>query len=193
MNYYDWPQIVTRLSDVELATITRNKSAEPDEKIVAVINELKSRGHEVQNNSQIIFKTKVQKQPDENSPVLYSDKVISAFSVLFSVIFGGVLFAINLRTVNNRKGILPVIAFSILYSSISVYILSTVNLGSSSVVLSNALGALIINKPFWNKYIGKEVVYHRKSYKKPLVIALMIFIPLIAFLIWSSSFTGHLV
>ena len=57
-------------------------------------------------------------------------------------------------------------------------------------LILGALGALIINNIFWNKYLGKGILYHKKSYRKPLIIALIIFIPLLAFVIWGKIITG---
>lgn len=50
-----------------------------------------------------------------------------------------------------------------------------------------AIGAAILKEFFWNKYLGKGIVYHKKSWVKPLIIALFIFTPLIIFVIWANS------
>jgi len=191
MGYYNWLQIVTNLSKDELSNIIRNKSSEPDEKVSAAIGELRRRGY-VTDEGAIDINKKVNAVPDENSPTLYSDRVIYTFSVLFSVIFGGVLFAINLKTVNKKEGIVPVTIFSIFYAALSIYILNIVNLGTMGAILFGAIGAMIINNFFWKKYIGKDVLYHKKSFVKPLIIALIIFIPLFFLIIWSYKVTGQL-
>jgi hypothetical protein len=191
MGYYNWLQIVTNLSKDELSNIITNKSSEPDEKVSAAIGELRRRGY-VTDEGAIDINKKVKAVPDENSPTLYSDRVIYTFSALFSVIFGGVLFAINLKTVNKKEGIVPVTIFSIFYAALSIYILNIVNLGTMGAILSGAIGAMIINNFFWKKYIGKDVLYHKKSFVKPLIIALIIFIPLFFLIIWSYKVTGQL-
>ena len=182
---------MTNLSKDELSNIIRNRSSEPDEKVSAAIGELRRRGY-VTEEGAIDINKNVNAVPDENSPTLYSDRVIYTFSILFSVIFGGVLFAINLKAVNKKEGIVPVTIFSILYTAVSIYILNLVNFGATGAAIFGGIGALIINSVFWKKYIGKDVLYHKKSYVKPLIIALIIFTPLIILIIWSYKVTGKL-
>jgi len=155
-------------------------------------NITKNRGIDTTDYSQIIQRIK-ENEPklDENSPTLYSDKVIYVFSILFSVLFGGILFSINLKQIDNKKGIVPTILFSLLYTIFSIYILNLINASSGIGLIFGGIGGLILNKIFWNKYIGKEVVYHKKSFVKPLIIALIIFTPLIILIIWSASLTGQ--
>jgi hypothetical protein len=187
MSYYDWPQIAAKLSNDELLNIIKDKRSEPEPKVTAALKELKNRGFETESYPQLSESVKkVTATINDNAPTLYSDRVIYTFSILFSVIFGGILFAINLKEVNNKKGIPLVIIFTVLYCALSIYVLNVIDLKSSGSFLFGAIGAVILNTVFWNKYIGKEVQYKRKSYKKPLIIALAIFIPLTAFIIWGT-------
>ncbi len=191
MNYYNWTEIMSKKETSELADVIRNKNSETAEKVNAALNELKNRGIEAENYVEIIEKSNNQTQkPDENSPKLYSDKVIWTFSILFSVLFGGILFAINLKEVDKKKGIIPVIAFSIIYTILSIYVLSVIESGSGGTLITGAIGALILSELFWKKYIGKGIVYHRKSFVKPLIIALIIFVPLAILMIWANTVSG---
>jgi hypothetical protein len=185
MGYYNWPEILKGHSSLELAKIIRDHT-ESEEKVTSALNELKNRGLENASYSEIFEITNNSLKLEENSPTLYSKRVIYIFSVLFSVVFGAVLFAINQQEVDKKKSIFPVIIFSVLYTVFSYYILELMNAGSSATLLFSAIGALILNNIFWNKYIGKEIKYHKRSYKKPLIIALAIFIPLIALTIMST-------
>ncbi len=191
MSYYNWNEIMLKKSTEELARIAKETGKEPEEKVNAAILELKNRGIDTTDYSQIIKSIK-ENEPklDENSPTLYSNKVIYAFSILFSVLFGGILFAINLKQIDNKKGITPTIIFSLLYTIFSIYILNLINASSGIGLIFGGIGGLILNKLFWNKYIGKEVAYHKKSFVKPLIIALIIFTPLIILIIWAASLTG---
>ena len=192
MSYYDWPKIMAGSSNNELIKIIRDSQTEPKDKVSAALNELKNRGIESDNYSQVIErKENTEPKPDENSPTLYSKKLINTFTILFSVIFGGIMLAINLKAVNNTRGIYPVIIFSVLYTALSIYILNLINVGTPGALAAGAIGALILNNVFWNKYIGKETLYHKKSYKMPLIIALSIFIPLTALIIWGMIYTGQ--
>jgi hypothetical protein len=191
MSYYDWTEIVLKNTNLELAKIIRDSRTEPEEKVTAALNELKKRGIETTDYAEILESIKeIEPKLDENSPTLYSDRVIYTFSILFTVIFGGILFAKNLKEIGNKRGIYPVIIFSILYTVFSIYVLSLIKIGSVGAVFFGAIGAIVINNVFWNKYIGKGVLYHKKSYKKPLIVALIIFIPFTALVIWSTIVAG---
>lgn len=191
MSYYNWTEIMSKKETSELAELIRNKNSESEEKVNAALKELKIRGIEFENYNEIIETTKkAVQEPDENSPILFSDKVIWTFSMLFSVVFGGVLLSINLKETDKRKGIFPVIAFSVLYTALSIYILGLINAGNGGTLILGAIGALILNEVFWKKYIGKGIIYHRKSWVKPLIIALVIFTPIILLVIWTNSING---
>ena len=120
---------------------------------------------------------------DVNAPQLYSRKAINIFSVLFSVLFGGILLAINLKKVNNKKAIFPVLIYSVVYTGLMIYILNLIpgKGGSTPFTLAlNLLGAIVLYNYFWGKYIGKEFQYRTKPIWKPLIIAIIIF----SFLLW---------
>ena len=193
MSYYNWTEIMSKKEISELAEVIKNKHSESEEKVEAALKELKIRGIETENYQEIIEtdKKEIQK-PDENSPTLFSDKVIYIFSILFSVIFGGILFAINLKEVGQKRGIYTVIIFSVLYTTLSIYILNALKTGTGGTLIMGAIGALILNEFFWKKYIGKGIVYHKKSFVKPLIIALIIFIPLTILVIWAKVVNGSL-
>ena len=178
-------------TNLELASIIRDRTNEPEEKVTATLIELKKRGLEATVYSEILESIQ-SKEPklDENLPTLYSDRVIYIFSILFSVFFGGILFARNLKEVDKKNGIYPVIIFSVLYTALSIYILNLINTGTPGTFVLGAIGALVINNVFWNKYIGKDIKYHKKSYKKPLIIALAIFTPILALVIWATIVAG---
>lgn len=193
MSYYNWTEILSKKETSELAEIIRNKNSETEEKVKAALSELKNRGIESENYNEIVeTNNKTVQEPDENSPILYSEKVIWTFSILFSVIFGGILFAINLKEVDKKKGIIPVIVFSIIYMALTIYVLDLIKAGTGGTLIAGAIGALILNELFWKKYIGKGIVYRRKSFVKPLIIALIIFVPLTILVIWANVVSSSL-
>ncbi len=112
---------------------------------------------------------------DVNAPQLYSRQIINVFSALFSVLFGGILLAINLKTVNNKKAILPVLLYSLFYTGLMIYILYLIP-GSKLglVVFLNMIGAIVLYIYFWGKYIGKDFQYRTKPYWIPLIIGILI-------------------
>lgn len=108
---------------------------------------------------------------DPNVPQLYSRQTLNVFSILFSVLFGGILLAINLKTVGNKKAILPVLIYSVAYTILAVYIANMVQLDRTIVVLVlNLVGANLLYNYFWGKYIGKTFQYRTKPYWIPAII-----------------------
>lgn len=114
---------------------------------------------------------------DFSAPQLYSRRVILIFSLLFSVLFGGILLAINLKTVNNKKAILPVLFFSVAFFAFILCILYLFpDISRLFTVPLNILGAYILQKSFWKDYINKDFLYRTKPFWEPLIIDILIFI-----------------
>ena len=110
-------------------------------------------------------------------PQLYSKRIILIFSGLFSVIFGAALLLSNLKKIEEKKGIYQVLLFVFIYVCGLVYTLSTIKAGTNFSLPLNLLGGLILNEYFWNRYIGKETEFEKKSWVKPTLISLAISIP----------------
>lgn len=123
---------------------------------------------------------------EEDLPTLYSERVIYTFSVFFSVIAGGILLARNLKEVNRKDGIPHVIAFSIIYTLLSGYLMTVTKSGLVGSVVLAIIGSMVLTSYFWNAYIGRGINYYRKRYGKALIIALLILIPLFFFAVWGG-------
>lgn len=185
MAYYNWVEIVEKYTNAELIETVKGKRGLHEEKISAATNELKKRGIEPGNNSQILAMSQNEElEHDKIYPQLYSINVIYIFSILFSVLFGSIMLAINLKEVNKRKKIFPVIAFSIIYIALSIYILEKFNFGYGQSTIVNILGSLILNEVFWKYYIGKEIVYRKKDWVKPLLLGIMIIVTMSFIMKW---------
>jgi hypothetical protein len=118
---------------------------------------------------------------DPDAPKLYSRRVIAIFSILFSLLIGGIVFSINLWVVKKKRGIFPVLLITLLFTVL--LIISNNKIGGNPYVgyFLNALGAPILYNYFWSKYIGKDFKYRTK----PLWIILTIIIALlISFILW---------
>ena len=120
---------------------------------------------------------------DESAPLYYSERSIWIFSTVFTVIFGAILLAINLKDSTRR---LIVIGFGILYTAVSIYLLNLVPRNTSLTIVSNMIGAIILTNVFWNKYIGEQTQYRSKPIWIPLIISILITIPFILALIYFS-------
>ena len=122
---------------------------------------------------------------DLDAPEYYSQGAIYVFSILFSVLFGAVMLAINLKNAGKKWG-WPIL-FGLIYTVGTVFLgdlLPTSSTGFTLVI--NGIGVTIMYQLFWNKNIGKDIKYRAKPIWIPLIIALVITIPLIYLAIQST-------
>lgn len=116
----------------------------------------------------------------EESPSLYSMRSISVFSVLFSVIAGGILMAVNFNRISKRNEALKVLGFSIIFTLLSAVIFSL--LGTQSPYFSlflNLIGAFLIDQLFWKRVLGKDFRFMKQPVWTALAIALLLITPII--------------
>jgi hypothetical protein len=125
-----------------------------------------------------ILENKEEMAIDPDAPSLYSKRVIYTFSVFFSSIFGVVLLMSNLKRMQERKARLQVLVFGISYFILTLVLVNTLEIFSRFVIGLNIIGAIILNEYFWNRYIGKDYSYHKRSWIKPAIISVLIFTPI---------------
>ena len=107
-------------------------------------------------------------------PELYSKTLILVFAILFSVIFAAALLVINLRNLDKKRAAVYVMLFSLGYLILTAVLLQLLSISPSYSFIFNVVGAAILNEFFWNKYIGREREYRKKSWIKPVLISLLI-------------------
>lgn len=141
----------------------------------AEIKERESHNEEIENSEREEFE---ENEITEILPQLYSKRVITAFSVIFSTIFGAAILMSNLKKKGEKKGRIQVLIFSLIYT---VGLIFTVNSVSSSkfTLPLNILGAILLNEYFWNRYLGKNIEFEKKSWVKPALISVTVIIPFI--------------
>jgi hypothetical protein len=121
-------------------------------------------------------------------PSLYSVRSIHVFSVLFSVLAGGILMAINFSRTTQKAEAIKVLGFSVGYTFISILILAIP--GTQSPVISlilNLLGAYLIYELFWKRVLGNEFRFKKQQVWTTLIIALIIISPLVWWYITQSG------
>lgn len=110
------------------------------------------------------------------TPSYFSQGAVHLFSIVFSTLFGVILMAVNFYKAGNRRAVLEVIIFGILYNISTILLLpyipnqQYVVLGYN--VLINVIGALILTQIFWRKYIGNDTEF------KPRPIGILMFVSL---------------
>lgn len=117
-------------------------------------------------------------------PELYSKRVITAFCLIFSTLFGAIILMSNLKKRDENKGWWQVLLFSILYTIGTIFTVYSTNSSNFTIPL-NILGALILNEYFWNRYLGKSIEFEKKSWAKPAIISVTATIPFILALMFA--------
>lgn len=121
---------------------------------------------------------------NEQLPQLYSKSVIYAFSIIFSTIFGTILLMSNLKQIGNIKARLEVLIFGVIFTIGTILSLRTIEMQANFGLPLNIIGGLILNEFYWNRYIGKETVFKKKSWHKPALISLVICIPFVVAMLY---------
>lgn len=121
---------------------------------------------------------------EPEAPELHSKRVITMFAAIFSTIFGAVLMMHNFKEVGNNKAKNKVLVFGVLYTIASILIINALNIQSNLAVVLNLGGAAILTEFFWNKQLGKEIKYRKRSWVKPAIISVIITIPFLLALIY---------
>ncbi|MBP6455205.1 MAG: hypothetical protein KA275_00640 [Chitinophagaceae bacterium] len=183
-------------SDEGLQFYLDNRTKFTHEAIEAAIAEMQKRGHHFTNEELENFQqenklkqTVKEKEynnffgnywkknvvKDKNAPLYYSEKAIYIFTILFSVLFGSVILAINFRDSKSKKGIWEVLAFGICYTGLQIWFLSMIQRSNTGLsFLFSTCGAMLLNHFFWKKYIGESTKYRTKPIWIPLIFALLI-------------------
>jgi hypothetical protein len=201
----DVEKLMNGKSDEDLQKYLDNRMDYTPEAVVSAIAEMQKRGRTfsdeeltgIRNEMQLKRTTEeVGKKgmwnknvvTDKAAPSYYSEKAIYLFGTFFSVLFGAVLLAINIKNTELKKGVWPVLAFGVIYTVLQIWILTELQVNSSSgAYLFSMVGTLLMNYLFWRKYIGKDTKYRTRPIWKPLIIAIVIFTPLIFAAIYGGA------
>ncbi|MBV6645965.1 MAG: hypothetical protein KI790_10975 [Cyclobacteriaceae bacterium] len=181
-------------STSELENIVGNNDYQRDAQLAAAW-ELKHRGEisedDIPGEPEPVKTEKVQIQAkeasnvtdDPSAPLLYHSKFILVYGALFSVFFGGILLAMNLRTLNKTKLAWGVLIASFIYSGVQITVLNLLDQNSTLTVLISMLGVYLIEKIFWVNQVEKNLKFRKRSVWTPLIIAILIYAPLLYFII----------
>lgn len=208
----DYHKLLSKKSNQDLREYLNNFKKYTPETIEEVIREFKQRGQIIPEEDVSNYRQQLKEQADKrdeiesrdkefwdngknweknlttdpNAPVFYSERVIYTFSTFLSVIFGSVLLAINCRSTEEKKGAWQVLLFGVCFTSLQILLLSQIPRNTMLTFIFSTIGALIMNNLFWKKYIGKDTKYRTKPIWKPLIVAIIIYVPLFLFLIFGN-------
>ena len=118
------------------------------------------------------------KEADESldTPIYYPRESLFIYAMLLPIIFAYVVFSLNLK---NKRDKWVIIGFAVTFTTFTIILGNSLNMPGRIPILFNFVGAFILEIFLWNKYIGKSVLYKKKSMWLPVLIALAIWVPLI--------------
>lgn len=161
-----------------LSSIDKDKYPENYERLIAELNNRKSKGEDISpKKADDGFEGSLTDKNITNNPQdphLYSRRAIVLFALIFSTLFGGILMAINFFKVKKLKEMSLTLIFSVLYTLLTIYIVSFFNMKILITVSLNGVGAAILEEYFWKRKLGKEFKYRRDPIWIPLVIAILV-------------------
>jgi len=191
-------EILSAKTDAQLKYYLEHIDKHTSEGVRAALVELKSRNVELPEDIDEQTEEKIKLKESTNydslkgwkknvikdfdAPEYYSQTAIYVFSILFSVLFGSVMMAINLK--GSKKQWAWPILFGLVFTIGFIFLgqfLPNSSTGLSLIV--NAVGVTIMYQMFWNKHIGKNTKYRVKPIWIPLIIGIILMVPLIYFAI----------
>ncbi|UKT66114.1 hypothetical protein [Pedobacter mucosus] len=187
-------EILSTKTDGQLKYYLDHVDKHTSEGIRAALEELKSRNVELPHDidEQVEDKIRLKESTkddnlkgwkkniveDPDAPEYYSQTAIYVFSILFSVFFGSVMMAINLKNAGKQWGWL--ILFGFLFTAGLIYSSEVIAHASTGIsLIINAVGVTIMYQLFWNENIGKNTNYRAKPIWIPLIIGLILTVPFI--------------
>ena len=196
----NFQRLMTKKSDKELEEYLNNIMAYSRDIVEAAIQEIKNRGRLFTVVELSTFVSKIQEREntigkntitvrdsiekniveDESALALYSRKTVDWTTLIFGIIVGSILMALNFKSVEKKKGIIAVLFFGILYFILEIFIMSFLPDDMASSLTNvvrlglNGLGAYIMHTLIWNKFIGKDFEYRKKAVWLPILIGIII-------------------
>ncbi len=107
-------------------------------------------------------------------PNLYSPTAILGFTILFSVLFGGILMFLNLRKLNKKATAINVLLITVGFMFLGGVVAKFSGMNQWLVMLVNIIGGIVLIEFFWKKHIGNLTQFNRKSILKPAIISVVI-------------------
>lgn len=175
-------------STAELKLILEKRGDYQEEAIEAVVWELGKRGNENYDHiaqqielkraeKEEINKNESKYTDDPNAPELYPSWSIYVMAGLFTPFFAGIMMAMNFKRVGNRRQIPIVLGFSLLFTVLVGFFVdiasSKFNTPSSLTYLLNLIGAGFLGEYFWNRKLGKNIQYRKRSTFIPFALAVL--------------------
>lgn len=123
----------------------------------------------------------------EDLPALYSKTLILIVAILFSTIFAAALLMYNLNRIGQKKAMWWVLIFAVSFLILTGVVIQVFKLDPGMTLIANVIGAAVLNEFFWNRFIGRDTEFEKKSWIKPILISLLIAMVLFILLIGAAQ------
>lgn len=123
----------------------------------------------------------------DDLPALYSKTLILIFAMLFSTIFAAALLMYNLNRIGQKKAMWWVLIFAVSFLILTGVVIQVFKLDPGMTLIANVIGAAVLNEFFWNRFIGRDTEFEKKSWIKPILISLLIAMVLFILLIGAAQ------
>jgi hypothetical protein len=186
-------KVMAAKTDIELLEYVEKKSRFQERAVLAASWELEKRGRTTEDVKKLIVELEkkesfaesesiVKPKPsnvteDPNAPLLYSPKFILVYGALFSVLFGGILMAVNFARLGKQKLAWMVALSALLYSVLQGTLLNSIDQDMLTVPLT-ILGVYLLEQLIWKPNVSPDLKYRKRKIWIPLLIAIGIWGPI---------------
>jgi hypothetical protein len=196
--------LATRRTDEELYERLNNREKYLPETVEASLEELKSRGESFSDellkviaedmearrhqaasptgyDSLFNNSDKLKQVEDPDAPAFYSKRAIYAFCILFSVLFGSIMFAMNVDKSVKKINIIWVILYGIAFTAAEYILAQSLRMNFGIAFILGIAGAYPLNYFMWQSFLGKATLYR----VRPIWVPLIVGVAISALVLWS--------
>lgn len=117
---------------------------------------------------------KIKQVADPDAPAFYTKRAIYIFSIVFSVLFGSILLAINVSKTPKRVNAIFVVLYGLAFTIAEVMLAERIHLNTGFAIIGGIIGSYPLNYFFWRSYLGNSSLYRAKSIWIPLIVGIVI-------------------
>jgi hypothetical protein len=184
-------------TDEELYERVNNREKYLPETVEASLDELKSRGESFSDEElQVIAEDmearrqqantitgfngffsnadKIKQVEDPDAPAFYSKLAIYSFSIIFSVLFGAIMFAVNVSKTDKKINTIWVILYGLAFTVFEIILAERIRVNLVYALLFGIIGSYPLNNFMWRSFLGNFPLYRTRPVWIPLIIGLAI-------------------
>jgi len=111
---------------------------------------------------------------DPDAPAFYTKKAIYIFSILFSVLFGSIMLAVNVSKTSKPVKVLWVLLYGLAFTIAEVIVAERFHFSTALAIIAGIIGSYPLTYFFWGTFLGNSTLYRVKPIWIPLIIGVVI-------------------